>query len=128
MKSNIDDQCGEIFKELKFNKKHRYLIYKVDTEKVVYLDSSRSLKREEREKKIGPTLSNHFPPKNQECVFLISNTPIRMEWTVVNCSSPTGYPTVLLWKLNCCMPLSNKTSELTWMWEASRSSWTVLMM
>lgn len=35
MKSNIDDNCGQIFKELKFNKKHRYLIYKVDNEKVV---------------------------------------------------------------------------------------------
>lgn len=79
MKSNIDDKCSEIFKELKFNKKHRYLIYKVDTEKVVSLHSSRSSKRMEEEKKIGPTSYNPYLPKNQECVSLISNTPIRME-------------------------------------------------
>jgi len=35
MKSNIDDQCGQIFKELKFSKKYRYLIYKVEGERVV---------------------------------------------------------------------------------------------
>lgn len=79
MKSNIDDQCGEVFKELKFNKKHRYLIYKVDGEKVVNFCSLRFFKREEQEKKIGLALYNHFQPKNQECVFSISNIPIRTE-------------------------------------------------
>jgi hypothetical protein len=44
MKSNIDDQCVGIFKELKFNKKHRYLIYKVDNERVVTFVKARSSK------------------------------------------------------------------------------------
>lgn len=79
MKSNIDDQCSEVFKELKFSKKHRYLIYKVDNEKVVSVHSPRSSKREEKEKKIGPTLYNHSPPKNQECAFSILNIPTKTQ-------------------------------------------------
>lgn len=79
MKSNIDDQCGEIFKELKFNKKHRYLIYKVDNEKVVHSHLHRCSKRKEKENKIGPTSSSPSPVKNQECASSISSIPTRTE-------------------------------------------------
>ena len=79
MKSNIDDQCSQLFKELKFNKKHRYLIYKVDNEKVVAPCLFRSLKRLEKENNNGQTSYNHSHPKNLECASLIWNTPIMTE-------------------------------------------------
>ncbi len=45
MKSNIDDKCQEIFKEIKFKKSHRYIAYKVDQEKVVRMSKHRSSTR-----------------------------------------------------------------------------------
>ena len=76
MKSNIDDQCGQLFKELKFSKKYRYLIYKVDEEKVVSAIEHRLSKKLERGNKIGLTFCNLFQPKTLECVFSTWNTPI----------------------------------------------------
>ena len=35
MKIAIDDKCNEVFKHLKFDKKHRYLIFKIENEQVV---------------------------------------------------------------------------------------------
>ena len=76
MKSNIDDQCGQLFKELKFNKKYRYLIYKVDGEKVVFAILFRLSKKLERGNMIGLTFYNVFQPKTQECVFSTWSTLI----------------------------------------------------
>jgi len=79
MKSNVDDQCGELFKELKFGKKHRFLIFKVDNEKVVTFASSRSSKKEEKGNKNGVPSSNLFLPKNQECASSTWSIPIPTE-------------------------------------------------
>ena len=35
MKIAIDDKCSEVFKQLKFEKKHRYVIFKIEKEQVV---------------------------------------------------------------------------------------------
>lgn len=77
MKSNIDDKCVEAFKELKFSKKNRYLIYKVDNEKVVTFALPRSSIRQVKEKKIGPTSSKHSRTKIQECASSILSTATR---------------------------------------------------
>ncbi|EFX61265.1 hypothetical protein DAPPUDRAFT_70036 [Daphnia pulex] len=35
MQIAIDDKCKEVFKQLKFEKLHRYIIYKIEGEKIV---------------------------------------------------------------------------------------------
>lgn len=35
MKIAIDDKCSEVFKLLKFEKKYRYIIFKIEKEQVV---------------------------------------------------------------------------------------------
>lgn len=42
MKSNIDDHCITSLKSLKFDKSHRYLVFKVQDERVVLPLPSRS--------------------------------------------------------------------------------------
>jgi hypothetical protein len=61
-------------------------------------------------------------------VFSTWNTPIVTIWTVANCSSVIGCQTVHPSKWSYSTQLSNKISELIWMWEESRSSWIVMTM
>ena len=76
MKSNIDYQCLQIFKELKFSKIYRFLIYKVDGERVVSAILDRFWIKLEPENKIGLTLYNLFLKSNPECLFSTWNTLI----------------------------------------------------
>ena len=36
MKIAIDDECNTVFKALKYDKKSRYLIFKIEAEKIVH--------------------------------------------------------------------------------------------
>ena len=42
MQSHTEDDCIETYKDVKFNKKHRSVTYKVDKERVVAITLSRS--------------------------------------------------------------------------------------
>lgn len=53
MKIAIDDKCLEEFKQLKFDKKFRYIIYKVEKETIVIMSSDRSSKMLENVKPHG---------------------------------------------------------------------------
>ena len=53
MQLKIDDNCQVEFKKLKFEKKYRYIIYKIDKKQVVHLFRFRLLKKLERRNKIG---------------------------------------------------------------------------
>jgi len=128
MKSNIDDQCAQYFKELKFNKKHRYLIYKVDNERVVLPLLSRSSRKAEKENTTGPTWSSPYPPSSPECASSIWNTPMATAWTAASCSSVTGCLTEPLSRSSCFTPLLRKTSRLIWTSEERKSYSTVLTM
>ncbi len=79
MKSNIDDQCGQAFKELKFSKTYRYLLYKVDAERVVSIILFRFWIKLQRESMIGLTFYNLFLKSNLECVFSTWNTSIKTQ-------------------------------------------------
>jgi hypothetical protein len=35
MQIKIDDKCMELFKKLKFDKQHRYIVYKIEKEQIV---------------------------------------------------------------------------------------------
>ena len=53
MKSNIDDKCQEVFKEIKIKKAHRYVSYKVDQERVVRISKRRSSTKSDKEDQTG---------------------------------------------------------------------------
>lgn len=55
MKSNIHDDCQKTFKEIKFDKNHRFVTYKVDNESVVSSHLSRLSKQSVPGKIIGPS-------------------------------------------------------------------------
>lgn len=75
MKSNVDDKCGEVYRDLKFKKAHRFIVYKIDQEKVVHLRLTQVIEalgdREGNWKKFMETL----PPKEPRmCVFDLEYT------------------------------------------------------
>ena len=53
MKLAISDKCKESFHEIKFNKKYRYILYKVEGEKVVLTLPFRLRKATENEHRHG---------------------------------------------------------------------------
>jgi hypothetical protein len=70
MKSNIDDKCAEAFKELKFSKKNRYLIYKVDNEKVVTCTFTKVLEKTGQREEDWTNFIQALPNKDPRmCVF-----------------------------------------------------------
>ena len=120
--SSIDEECIKIFDEIKFNKKYRYITYKVDNEKIVPLITYRSSNPQEIKKKIGEASSPPYPITNPECASLISNIKATTVWTAANCSSFTGCPTELPWNRNFPTPHSKRASRLNWTSWASRLS------
>lgn len=75
MKSNIDDKCGELFKDIKFKKVHRFVTFKVEQEKVVGIGRLRYLKLSGRGKATGRASWRHFPLKSPGCASSIWSTP-----------------------------------------------------
>lgn len=75
MKSNIDDKCGELFKNIKFSKDHRFVTFKVDQERVVSMRRPRSPKRWAIGKATGRTSWRHSLPRNPGCVSSTLSTP-----------------------------------------------------
>lgn len=53
MKVAISDKCGESFHAIKFDKKYRYIIYKIEGEQVVFTLPFRSRKKSENGHKLG---------------------------------------------------------------------------
>lgn len=75
MKSNIDDKCGELFKDIKFKKAYRFVTFKVDQEKVVSKYRRRFPKLSGKEKATGKASCRLYPPKNPGCASSIWSTP-----------------------------------------------------
>ena len=90
MNSNIDEKCPVVFNEIKMGKKHRFIIYKVESEKVVLFALYRLSKVWDREKRIGITSSRLCPIRNPECASSIWSSPIATACTAADYFSVIG--------------------------------------
>lgn len=109
--SNVHEDCLKAFEDIKFNKKYRYIVYKVDSEKVVLHHLSRLLIQLEIRKKIGLALSLDFLIINPECVSSIWSFKVMMVWTAASYSSSTGSLMEHLLSRNFPMQHSRKASR-----------------
>ncbi len=128
MKIAIDDKCSEVFKQLKFEKKHRYIIFKIEKEQVVKSWSFRLLKVLVKENTIGVIYSIHFNLSSTDLLCLISISRQVTELTQVRYSSLTGSLIHQKLKWKCSMQLPNKISRHILILTPSSSMQAALMM
>lgn len=76
MKTAVDDTCLTTFKDFKFrNIASRFIVYKIDHERIVPSNSYRSSKQWEKSLKLGQVSSPNYPQNNTDIVYLMLNSP-----------------------------------------------------
>lgn len=128
MKIAIDDKCSEVFKQLKFEKKHRYVVFKIEKEQVVYSWWYRLLKVLVRENTIGVIYSIHFNLSSTDSLSLILTSRLMTELTPVRSSSLTGSLIHQKSRWKCYTQLPNKISRHILILTLSNSMQAALMM
>lgn len=108
MKIAIDDKCLEVFKQLKYDKKHRYVIYKIEGEKIVSMEILRWSNQPEIVNRHGPNSFRNCPRSNIGSLPSISNSKPMTESTQLKFSSATGYQRALKSKSRCFTRLEKR--------------------
>lgn len=111
MKIAIDDKCSEVFKQLKFEKKHRYVIYKIEGEKIVSMKILRWSNQPEIVNRHGPNSSTNCPWSNIGSLSSISNSKPMTESIQLKFSSATGNQMAQKSKLKCFTRLEKRPSS-----------------
>ncbi len=76
MKIAVDDKCGEVFKQLKFEKIYRYVIFKIEHEKIVRYKTCSLLTGQVRELKLGTSYYTGFLRMNTDSQSLIFSSKL----------------------------------------------------
>lgn len=115
MKIAIDDNCSKVFKKLKFEKKHRYVIYKIEYkiegEMIVSMEILRWSNQPESVNRHGPNSSTNCPRSNIGSLSSISNSKPMTESTQLKFSSATGRQMAQKSKLKCFTRLEKRPSR-----------------
>jgi hypothetical protein len=90
MQIAIDDKCKEVFKQLKFEKLYRYIIYKIEGERIVMDETHRLSINTESEIKHGTSSSIACPRMSTGLASSIWNSRPTMGSTRPKSSSATG--------------------------------------
>lgn len=73
--SNIDDECLKIFEEIKFNKKYRSIVYKVENERVVLIPFIKMIETTgDKEQNWGSFIASLPKAEPRLCVFDLEYT------------------------------------------------------
>ena len=113
MKTAIDDKCLEIFKQLKFEKKYRYIIYKVEGEKIVNIERLRWSNKLVSVNKVGTISFTNCPSSNTGLLCSIWNSKPMTVSTPLKFSSATGLLMALKSKTKCFTRLERRPSSHT---------------
>jgi hypothetical protein len=117
MKIAIHDKCSEVFKKLKFEKKHRYVIYKIEGEnkiegeRIVSMEILRWSNQPEIVNRHGPNSSTNCPRSNIGSLSSISNSKPMTESTQLKFSSATGRQMAQKSKIKCFTRLEKRPSR-----------------